>query len=150
MWSCQRNLCQTEQPTCPCRKISTHCLSEQAVCLIFILLPTLCAVLSTKVDTLLECTADECLGRVPPAILCELCVRLRKYMSTMCVRTVRNVVFHACLWVDVELLRINWSAQFGMVLASILAISIPLRVVDVLRLSVAPQNGGDKQEGRVK
>lgn len=48
----------------------TYCLSKQSVGFIFVLFATLCTMLPSQVDTLLQGPANERLGSIPGAVFC--------------------------------------------------------------------------------
>lgn len=59
--------------------------------------------------------------------------------DTSVTRTIRNVVLHAGLRIDLELSRVDGAAEAGVVLARILAFAIALGVVNVLSRKVAAE-----------
>lgn len=81
---------------------------------------------ASSVDTLQQRTAHEGGGGVPVAALWLLAGRGCGEL------TVRNVVLHARLGVDLELTRVDRGAQAGVVLARVLTLAVALGVVNVL------------------
>lgn len=88
---------------------------------------------ASSVDTLQQRTAHEGGGGVPVAALWLLAGRGCGKL------TIRNVVLHARLGVDLELARVDRGAQAGVVLAGVLALAVALGVVNVLGREVGTE-----------
>lgn len=88
---------------------------------------------ASSVDALQQRAAHEGQGGVPPAALC-----LSAYLTSSQL-TVRDVVLHARLRVDLELAGVDRRAQARVVLARVLALAVALGVVDVLGRKVGAE-----------